>query len=668
MKKAGSRMETGNLQAQTLYIGGMTCVNCQNAIERALGGMAGVHGVSVSYRKGTAEVTYDASAVAMSDLRAAVEGHGYRILEGGKEKASASKIAGAAAIILALYILLRMFSMSSLAASFPVAQTGMGYGMVLVIGLVTSVHCVAMCGGINLSQSMGGVKARASERVESPALSNDNAGEGIGKNISVDSPLKSTSKLSDNINPNPPSNLSLLIPGALYNAGRVISYTLVGAAVGALGSVIAVSSRFQGIALLLAGVFMLIMGVNMLGIFPSLRNFIPRMPKFFSKKIDERKAGRGPLAVGFLNGFMPCGPLQAMQLYALSTGSAVQGGISMFLFCIGTVPLMFAVGAVSGILSGVKGQAFSRRAMQAGAVLVAAMGLTMFANGWNLAGIASPIDRMAASMSADQGNEAFTPIIENGAQIVTSSLHPNRYPAITVQQGIPVRWTIDAAQGSINGCNNRIIMREHGVEHTFSPGINVIEFTPKNAGRFRYSCWMGMIFGTVTVVAEGRSAADAPREPDDAPLPAGVAIPTEKIALAQLSGNANAQTVTIRLSDDGFEPAIVVMQKGIQALWKINVESADPGNSQIIIPAYFSKVGMRLGENVLPLNPTVNFEFSTGDNIFYGYVKVVDDINSVDIEAVKAEAARAETLIYPDAYFDAGKGGGGGRQGYEEGV
>ncbi|MDR1353152.1 MAG: hypothetical protein LBK05_07710, partial [Treponema sp.] len=56
--------------------------------------------------------------------------------------------------------------------------------------------------------------------------------------------------------------------------------------------------------------------------------------------------------------------------------------------------------------------------------------------------------------------------------------------------------------------------------------------------------------------------------------------------------------------------------------------------------------------------PSDDFEFSTVDNIFYGYVKAVDDIGRVDIEAVKKEAAEFETLIYPDAYFGAAAQGG----------
>jgi hypothetical protein len=61
---------------------------------------------------------------------------------------------------------------------------------------------------------------------------------------------------------------------------------------------------------------------------------------------------------------------------------------------------------------------------------------------------------------------------------------------------------------------------------------------------------------------------------------------------------------------------------------------------------------MKQGDNVIQFMPYDDFDFSTADNVFYGYVKVVDDINAVDIEGIKAEVADYETLIYGDAWFE----------------
>ncbi|WP_461256741.1 urease accessory protein UreH domain-containing protein [Treponema sp. R80B11-R83G3] len=653
--------EKQNLQKRSFLISGMFCVNCQNIIEKELKKTAGVQKASVNYRSGHAAVTYDDAIIGFDKISEIIENLGYKTLEeSGKNQTLQSKtipqIIGTLVIILALFMLIRAFGTSKLAASFPLAQEGMGYGMLLVIGLLTGVHCIAMCGGINLSQTLNKREEINNEQLaisnEQLAISNEQLKEGVRKEGVYD----------------------LLLPSILYNCGRLVSYTVVGVIVGALGSVITLSGHFQGVVQLIAGVFMVIMGLNMLGLFPALRRLIPQMPaklqerlaSLFAKKSDGQKNGRGPLVIGFLNGFMPCGPLQAMQVYALSTGSPIRGGISMFLFCAGTIPLMFALGAASGALSGAKGRTFSRRVMQIGAILVTALGLAMFSYGWSLSGFADSPDKPVSAKAAvpnsgirermqgaekteDSGSSKFVPVIKNGVQIVNSKLQPGRYPAITVQQGIPVRWTINAPPGSINGCNNRVIIREYGIQHAFKQGDNVIEFTPAKTGKFRYSCWMGMIKSTITVVAEGESA-DAP-EPDTAPKPAGVQIPTDTIAIAQIAGNA--QTVTIRLGDEGFEPAIIVMQKQLPTLWTINIDSLDPGNSSIIFPAYYAIIETEREENQIQLVPREDFEFYTADSIFYGYVKVVNDITRVNVEAVKTEVANFETLIYPQAYFEA---------------
>lgn len=181
-------------------------------------------------------------------------------------------------------------------SNFPVAKQDMSYIALFVVGLFTSVHCVAMCGGINLSQCAN-VKYTSSG----------------GK----------------------------LLPSLLYNSGRVVSYTVLGGIFGLFGSMFSISPIVKGIIMFLAGVFMLIMGVNMLNIFPWLRRFNPKMPKVFGKLGSKVK---GPFVVGLFNGLMPCGPLQAMQLYAIGTGSIFKGAFAMFCFSVGTVPLMFGLG------------------------------------------------------------------------------------------------------------------------------------------------------------------------------------------------------------------------------------------------------------------------------------------------------------------------------------
>ncbi|MDR1143542.1 MAG: sulfite exporter TauE/SafE family protein [Spirochaetaceae bacterium] len=600
------------METTTLRIGGMSCTSCQRRIEKKLKNTGGIVDAAVSYSRGTAAVTYDARVISLSGIVEVIESLDYRVPGGGEQSGSgtALRTAGTLAIILALFMLLRNFSTSGLASAFPLAEAGMGYGLIFIIGLVSSVHCAAMCGGINLSQC-----------------------------------IRDTPETGD-------KKRAAAVPSLLYNGGRILSYTAVGIVAGTAGQAVSLSGRFQGMVQLGAGIFMVIMGINMLDLFPGLRRFMPRPPKFLTEKTGGLR-GKGPLVIGLLNGLMPCGPLQAMQLYALSTGSPLRGGLSMLLFSLGTSPLMFGLGALGSFLSGGgRGRVFTGRVMKLGAVLVTALGLTMFSSGWNLSGFGfNVIDRIWNTPGL-QAAAAFEPVIDGGYQVVRSTLLPGRYPAITVQQGIPVRWTIDAPRENINGCNNRMIIREYGVEHRFTPGENVIEFVPEKTGRFYYSCWMGMIRSSVTVTAPGETAAE--NDPGSEPVPAGVTIPSGAIAVAELSEDGRFQTLSIALTDDGFEPAVLAVQKNLPVLWTIVNDSLDPGNSRLLFPVYYTAVDMKQGENGIQFIAEEDFEFSTVDNVFYGYVKAVEDLRNINPDAVRADVSAHETLIYPEAYFEAG--------------
>jgi plastocyanin len=181
-----------------------------------------------------------------------------------------------------------------------------------------------------------------------------------------------------------------------------------------------------------------------------------------------------------------------MQIYALSTGSALAGAFSMLMFGLGTVPLMFGLGAASSAL----GRRFTDRAMAVGAVLVAVLGLSMLTQGASLSGLGASTSAAVAQGDSKSGS---TSEYIDGVQVVKSTLSLRGYPNITVHAGTPVKWVINAPKGSITGCNSRFFIPEYEVEHTFEQGENIVEFLPEKAGKFQYSCWMGMIRATITV-------------------------------------------------------------------------------------------------------------------------------------------------------------------------
>ena len=230
-----------------------------------------------------------------------------------------------------------------------------------------------------------------------------------------------------------------------------------------------------------------------------------------------------------------------MWIVALASANPFSGALSMFLFSMGTVPLMLGLGSIVSAL----GKKFTDKVMTVGAVLVVVLGLAMLSQGGSLSGLlpsdlllvlviafciagvllsiparGKAVEHMIKAVSmavvigsyalwsfqgtlAQSSSAADTNVeVVDGVQVVESTLSSGRYPNITVRAGVPVKWVIDAPEGSINGCNNRMIIRDYGVEYSFHTGENVIEFTPESAGTVRYSCWMGMIRGNI-FVADG---------------------------------------------------------------------------------------------------------------------------------------------------------------------
>ena len=141
------------LKTRKLRIGGMTCVNCQNKIEKKLGNTAGIEHAEVNYNTGTASVTYDADIISYKSIVGIIEKLDYEVLqENVRQGTDSGREAGILLIIIALYMIIQQTGLLNLLVPSQLAEARMGYGMLFVIGLITSVHCVAMCGGINLSQ------------------------------------------------------------------------------------------------------------------------------------------------------------------------------------------------------------------------------------------------------------------------------------------------------------------------------------------------------------------------------------------------------------------------------------------------------------------------------------------------------------------------------------
>ena len=430
------------MKETTWRISGMHCPHCETAILRAVRDMKGIENPRADYRAGTLSALWDDTVLPEAALRDRIAEAGYTFVGQRQAMPVWHRVVCPLAVLTVLatlFILVSLSPLRGLLSRFPTAKAGIGLGALFMVGLLTSLHCVAMCGGINLAQSAASAQA--------------------GRRVSA-------------------SNIQ-------YNLGRLVSYTIVGGIIGAIGSVFKLSNTTQATIQLVAAIFMVLMALNLLDI-GGLRSVVPTLPIGLRTKLMG-KGSRSSLYIGLLNGLMPCGPLQAMQLCALSTGSVIMGVLSMFCFCLGTVPLMLGFGLVSGRLN----KRFARPMRVASGALVLLMGMAMLSNGLSLSGIQLSIPRGAASDVA---------VSAANIQTVESELDWRGYPDITVQAGVPVRWNIHAEAEKITGCNNEMVIPALNLRVPLSEGDNIVEFTVDEPGVIPYTCWMGMLRGTITAV------------------------------------------------------------------------------------------------------------------------------------------------------------------------
>lgn len=186
---------------------------------------------------------------------------------------------------------------------------------------------------------------------------------------------------------------------------------------------------------------------------------------------------------------MPCGPLQAMQVYALSTGSFIKGMLSMFLFCLGTIPLMFSIGVILNVVNGRKRIILNKVA----SVLILLLSIGMLFRGLSTIGI-----NYNTLFNNYKNYTAST--IYNDYQEVKIDLSYGSYDDIIVKKGKKVKLIINVQEKYLTGCNNVLMINEFNIKKKLEVGENIIEFTPDKVGTYKMSCWMNMINNNIKVI------------------------------------------------------------------------------------------------------------------------------------------------------------------------
>jgi len=152
----------------------------------------------------------------------------------------------------------------------------------------------------------------------------------------------------------------------LLNLGRIVSYALVGAAIGGLGSVLVAGGQVAGVGsllrrgiALLTGTLLIVLGLRQVA--PSI---LPQLPILHPLKgalhgrlqqvmttASQQQRWWTPALLGLAWGLIPCGFLYAAQIKAAETSSLLGGAATMLAFGLGTLPTMVGVGASSAWLS-----------------------------------------------------------------------------------------------------------------------------------------------------------------------------------------------------------------------------------------------------------------------------------------------------------------------------
>ena len=344
------------------------------------------------------------------------------------------------AAIGATLLLAHALGLTDVFLAFPTAGSATTYPALFVVGLFTSLHCVAMCGGLNLGQSL--VYTTETRRPSGAAFSSGTAHK------------KKT--------------LQALRPNALYNLGRLISYTAIGGLLGLLGSAFALSAQARAAIGVAAGAFMVAMGLTLMGI---LRPGV--LSKLLPKKVVHKVASatatlrqRGPFLLGLVNGLMPCGPLQAMRVYAVATGSAAVGALSLFAFCLGTVPLMFVAGSV---ITALKAR-WRRGLMRIGGTMLVVFDLVAAGNGATLLGV-------NVSLPAQRGSdEVVAATGADGIRRATVEVDYGTYQDVRLKAGVPAELTFHVPEDKLIGCNSSLAIPAFGIQSDLATGDTVVSF------------------------------------------------------------------------------------------------------------------------------------------------------------------------------------------------
>ncbi len=470
---------------------GMTCRSCEARIGRFVGRLPGVAHVSASAAKG--EVVVEClSPVSAASIMSAIGSAGYEV---GRDSwlATDPVVWGTAGfgvvVVLGLAIAAQLSGIGDLANSAGDISRG-GVLVAMLLGLAAGVStCMALVGGLVLGLS-------ASYQAGRPA--------GTGR-------------------------AAQMRPALVLVGGRIVGYTALGALLGVLGASVSMPPQLTAALMLGVAVVMLLLGARLTGLSPRLAGWSPTLPTSLGHLLGLSGEGgtgaysdRRAATLGALSFFLPCGFTQAIQIFALSTGSPAYAAVLLGVFALGTAPGLLAL---AGLPLVVPSRAKPTLLRLVGIVVIGFAALNGGA-GLRLSGFALPSVVGAARAAAVDPSVVGA----DGVERITTRQDAGGYSPsnVTIYAGYPVEWTVVSSNTST--CAASIFAPGVDIRSSLHKGPNTFALPPLPAGVLRYTCAMGMYAAQITVVPK---PADAP---PSAAAPAGArSVPTAGAASSQLA-------------------------------------------------------------------------------------------------------------------------------------
>lgn len=322
-------------QHKHFKVDGMQCAGCEDIIIEAVEQLPGVERVSASYTRQVVDVVYDGNLVEFAAIQQAIGDKGYVVNPPGVRSWQVLRSVLVFLILFGVVGGVAFWGKNQMPAAMQMMTPGAGYAVLFGIGFLTGFHCIGMCGSFVVAYTDA-----------------------------------SRSKFRQML-----AHLS-------YGAGKVVSYTTLGAGFGLLGATIAITPQIRGVTALAASVFLVLYGLRMLNVFGFLRRFTLRLPGSLNRRINAgMRKQRNALATGLWSGLLlGCGPLQAMYIMAAGSGDPWQGGMILLMFSLGTLLPLWGFGLFATLLSANT----MRQLVRVSGVLVIAMGVMMAQRGWQM--------------------------------------------------------------------------------------------------------------------------------------------------------------------------------------------------------------------------------------------------------------------------------------------